>query len=75
MAPWLDPGLNKAAIKDILRTTGKLNRDWLLDDNEASLTILSGKIIVLWLHGKWSILIFQRTKNFRSKSHDIGNFL
>lgn len=40
----VDPGLNKPAVKDILRTTEKLNRGWLLDDIEAFLTIMSGEI-------------------------------
>ena len=43
-----------------MQTTEKLNRDWLLDDTEESLTIASGEITELWLHRKWSVLIFQR---------------
>lgn len=55
--------MNKAPIKDILRTSEKLNRDWLLDDTEASLTILSGEITVLQLH-RSGLYLFSKELKF-----------
>ena len=51
--------MNKPTTKHILKTTQKLNRDWLLDDTEESLTITSGEITELWLHRKWFVLTMQ----------------